>query len=147
MNAWLLTWESTTGPAIVPEKRIVAVLSSRRPSWLVREIVDILYRRSVGTAHDMVSLANNREQRGGRYRQAYSQPDRFFYGQNPCIFARIVSDFCVTVDRDRGVEHVQWIEPPYIRPEQPGGLPVEVEPAVPAELTRRLDPLCKDIHD
>jgi hypothetical protein len=68
MNAWLLTWENTTGPAIVPEKRIVAVLSSRRPSWLVREIVEILYRRSVETAYDMVSFANTREQRGGRVR-------------------------------------------------------------------------------
>jgi hypothetical protein len=30
VNAWLLTWEGTEGPALAPDKKVVAILSSRR---------------------------------------------------------------------------------------------------------------------
>ena len=52
------------------------------------------------------------------------------------------------VERDeaRKVERVRWTEPPYIRIERQGALPVEIEPESEQELVRALEPLSLDIY-
>ena len=50
MNAWLLTWEGTEGPALLPDKKIIAILASRKLDRSILDLVDILYRRSVDSA-------------------------------------------------------------------------------------------------
>jgi hypothetical protein len=147
MNAWLLTWEGTCGPALIVDKKIVAIISSRRSSSAVEEIVDILYRRSVDSAFDMSFLANKRKQREKQYKHIHSQPSRFFYGHNPCIYARIVFNLKVERNELLQMEHVQWTEPAYLQIERPGTLPTEVEPAREKELVRTLRPLSLDIYE
>jgi len=147
MNAWLITWEGTSGPAPVSDKKIVAIISGRRSSKAIREMVDLLYCRSVHSAYDMALFLNKRRLREQQYWHVCSQPDRFFYGHNPFIFARIVSNFRVEQDEARRLERVQWTEPPYLQIEKPGALPVEIEPAVERELIRTLRPLSPDIYE
>ena len=147
MKAWLLTWEGTYGPALVADKKIVAIISSSRSSNVIEDMVDILYSRSVDSAYDMAFLANKRGERKSEYKHSYSQPHRLFYGRNPCIYARIVSDLKVERDEDRKIECVRWIEPPYRRIEKPGALPIEVEPASEKKLIRTFAPLSLDIYE
>jgi len=52
LNAWLLTWEGTTGPAIVPDKKIVAILSSRKSSTVIADIVALFYCHNVDCVFD-----------------------------------------------------------------------------------------------
>jgi hypothetical protein len=49
MNAWLLTWEGTEGPALVADRKIVAILSARKSEGAVAELVRVLYCRTIGT--------------------------------------------------------------------------------------------------
>ncbi|MBD2072342.1 hypothetical protein H6F86_00135 [Phormidium sp. FACHB-592] len=149
MNAWLLTWEGTEGPAVVPDKKIVAIISGRLSSKTIEEVVDILYRRSIGPAYDMASLANKRKQREDEYRLIYSQSNRFFYGRSAlCIYARKVFNLKVERDESHQVERVRWTEFAYLQMKEPETMPQEVEPATEKELLRKLnEPLALDILD
>jgi len=60
MNAWLLTWEGTCGPAINGKKKIVAILSAKRSSSFVEDLIDVLYCRSVDTANDMACCTSSK---------------------------------------------------------------------------------------
>jgi len=93
----------------------------------------------------MARLANKRKERKRQYMHGYSSPNRFFYGQTPCIFARIVSNLKVERDDGQRIECIRWTEPAYLRVETPGALPVEVEPASEKELKRAMNPLSQDI--
>ena len=146
MNAWLLTWEGTQNPAISDDYKIAAILSGRLGSASVEFVVDALYTRCIWTATDLVHFAHRPRAREKQFRHTYSQLSRFFYGANPCIFARLVTDLVVQRDEERHVERVTWTELPYCRIEEPGGMPVEVEPATTKELTRVLDPIVAEIY-
>lgn len=146
MKAWLLTWEGTTGPASCPDKQLIAIFSARYSPKTIEMFADLIYSRSVESAYDMAHFANKRKVRRRQYRYGYSLPTRLFYGQNPCIFARIVSDLRVERDEVRRIEYVRWTEPAYLRVESPGALPVEVEPASEKELIRAINPLSQDIY-
>ena len=147
MNAWLLTWEGTSGPALVPEKKIVAIISARRNANTIADMVDLLYCRAIDSAHDMAFAANKRKLRDNQYRHQYSQSHRLFYGRNPCIYARLVSNFEVARDEALGVERVRWTDPPYLRVMNPGEMPVEVEPAIDREIVRRARSLSLDLYE
>jgi hypothetical protein len=147
MNAWLLTWEGTCGPALIGDKKIVAIISARKSSNVIEEMVDILYRRSVDSASGMAFLANKRRKREDLYKHIYSQPSRLFYGHNPCIYARAVSNLKIERDEARQEEIIRWTEPPYLEVKQVGTLPVEVEPASEKELVRSLRPLSFDLYE
>ncbi len=147
MNAWLLTWEGTTGPALMPERKIVAIVSARRKSKAIEEFVDLIYSRSVDSAYDMALFANKRKARERAYKHIYSTPSRLFYGRNPCIFARIVSNLAVKRDETAGVERISWTDPPYLRVETPGALPVEAEAAKERHVVRQIRPLSGDIYE
>lgn len=147
MNAWLLTWEGTAGPALIPENKIVAILSSRRKSTVIEEFVDLIYSRSVDSAYDMALFANKRKARQHAYKHTYSTSMRLFYGRNPCIFARVVCDLTVQRDETREIERIRWTDSPYLRIETPGALPIEAAPAIERELVRRIRPLSRDIYE
>lgn len=146
MNTWLLTWEGTSCPALEPDQKIIAILSSRRAPAAVADLVDTLYCRSVDSAYDMVLLANKRKVREHQYMHLGSTFNRFFYGRNPCIFARVVSDLKVERNEAQGTEFITWSEPPILQNAPTGSTPVEVEPARKCQLIRRLRPLSYDIH-
>lgn len=146
MNAWLLTWEGTSGPALEPDQKIIAILSSRRAPAAVADLVDTLYCRSVDSAYDMVLLANKRKVREHQYMHLGSTFNRFLYGRNPCIFARVVSDLKIERNEAQGTEFTTWIELPIFQNAPTGSTPVEVEPARKCQLVRRLRPLSYDIH-
>lgn len=147
MNAWLLTWEGTTGPALVPDKKILAIISSRRSAGAVAEIVDTLYCRSVNSAFDMALLANKRKQREHQYKHLCSTFHRIFYGRNPCIFARVVSNLKIERDEARKTELIRWTELPVFQNAESGSTPVQVEPARECQLVRSLEPLSRDIYE
>jgi hypothetical protein len=147
MNAWLLTWEGTSGPAVAPDKKIVAIVSARLSPKKIEEFADLLYSRSVDSAYDMARSANTRKARIRAQKHMYSTPSRLFYGQNPCIFARVVSDLTIDRDEEAGVERVSWVDPPYYRVPEPGALPVEAEPAKKRQLVRPIRPLSRDLYD
>ena len=72
--------------------------------------------------------------------------NRFLYGRNPCIFARVVSDLKIERNEAQGTEFTTWIELPIFQNAPTGSTPVEVEPARKCQLVRRLRPLSYDIH-
>ncbi len=141
MNAWLLTWEGTAGPAVVSDKKIIAILPSRRSAAAVADLVDVLYCRSVDSAFDMASMANKRAQRKSMYRHLYSTNSRFFYGRNPCIFARQVTDLRIKQDLDGKSELLSWRELPVYQNAPSGNGIIEQYPTEEREHRRSLGPL------
>lgn len=146
MNAWLLTWEGT-GSRIVSDNKILAIISSRRSSSFIKDLVDVLYSRSVDSAYDMANKANKKKQRDRELRATFSTPSSLFYGRNPMIFARLVTELKVVRNEAQRTETVSWKDPPYLRTEMPGELPVVVEPERYCELVRQINvPLSGDIY-
>ena len=63
------------------------------------------------------------------------------------IFARLVTDLKVVRDEAQGPETVSWTDPPYLRIEMPGELPVVAEPERYCELVRQINvPLSGDLY-
>ena len=146
MNAWLLTWEGTIGPALDPHRKLISILSGRKTESTVLEHVDQLYCRSIYAAKDLAHFANKRREREAEFKHLASAWDRLFYGRNPCIFARLVSGLSFTYDPDTNEETLRWVDPPYLRVLELGAMPVEIEPATERELTRRAEPLARDLQ-
>lgn len=147
MNAWLLTWEGTSGPALDTDKKIVAIISARRNLRAIAMMVDLLYCRSVNTAYRMALFANKKKYRESQYMLVDSTPNRFLYGHNPYIFARVVFNLKIERDEARQLEHIRWTEPPYLHIENQGEMPNEVTPAKEMELVRAFEPLSLDIYN
>ncbi len=105
MNAWLLTWEGTSGPALNQDEKVIAILSGRRKTASIENAVDLLYSRAVDTALDMQRSANKRKERMNQYRHVYSQSNCICYGRNPCIYAKVVSSLKITRE-ERGETEV-----------------------------------------
>ena len=139
MNAWLLTWEGTAGAAVRPEEKIIAILSSRLSTPV--GLVQAIYHRSVDTAYDMSSTANKSKARAQRYENIQSTSARYFYGANPCIFARKVTDLSVHKDEAHGCEIIRWVEPAiFVNADRGSGIK-EQWPSKQCEHTRPLIPL------
>lgn len=147
MNAWLLTWEGTCGPAINGKKKIVAILSAKRSSSFVEDLIDVLYCRSVDTANDMACEANRRKFRYKKYKHIHNHVDRIIYGRDPCIYARVVKDLKIDVDEVISTEMVSWTEPVRYEIKSPRYNPKIVEPEQSKEIIRPLTTLCKDIWE
>lgn len=111
LNAWLLTWEGASGPAVDPEKKIVAIVNARRSEAFIAGLVDVLYCRSVDSAYDMAFMANKGKQREHQYRHLNTYPDRILYGRLPCIYARKVADLKIQWNEETGEELLSWVEP------------------------------------
>lgn len=147
MNAWLLTWEGTSGSALRPDTKVVAILSARKGASAVAELVDALYCRCVYSAYDSTFMANKRQQRQNQFRAVFSQPSRLFYGRNPCIFARRVSNLQVVRDEARRTETISWLELPYMTVKKSGEIQVVVKPESQKQIVRALEPLSADINE
>ena len=146
MNAWLLTWEGTEGPALLPDNKIVAILSGRLSAKSVELIVDVLYTRCVLTADELAYLAHKRKAREKQFKSPSTPLDRFIYGHNPWIYARQVTDLVVERDEDQHLEHVSWTEPPEWAVREPGAMPVQIRPAISKQLTRVLEPIGTELY-
>jgi hypothetical protein len=140
-NAWMLTWEGTSGPAVDDERRIIAILPARRSTASVEQLVETLYCRTVETAFEMARSANKRRARIASYRHTGGPSDRIFYGRNPCIFARLVIQLSVVQDGAGGTEVVRWMEPPVYGNADIGSGIKEIWPERRCEITRGIRPL------
>ena len=141
MNAWLLTWEGTEGAAMQPDRKIVAILSSRHSSASVETLVDALYCRSVNSAYDMATMANKRRQRNDQYRNIHTPPGQIFYGRNPCIFARKVRNLSIKRNESKNEELIEWIELAVCRNSDIGSSVAQVYPEEARSLLRSTKPL------
>lgn len=140
INAWLLTWEGTEGPAIAPNLKLIAILSARKTMRTIQDIIYLIYSRNICSAKEMADYANKQNEHQQHFTHMYNTPTRIFYGHNPCIFARIVSELSVEHDDTNQEERVRWIEPSYMKIEASGTPPIEA-PAKTCELVRSICPL------
>jgi hypothetical protein len=146
MNAWLITWEGT-GTCVSPANKIVAIVSSRRSSSFIEDLVDLLYCRSTDSAYYAARGMNTKRQRRREFLATYSVNGRIFWGRNPKLFARRVSDLKVVRNEAKGIETVTWVDPPYLKIEPPDYLPVVADPARPCRVVRPVHlPLSRDLH-
>ena len=125
----------------------MAIISARRKISTIAEMVDLIYCRSVDSAYYMAFMANKRKQRDDQYKSVSSSLSTLSYGRNPFIYARQVSNLKVVRDEVHKIERVCWTEPPYLKIEKPGSMPIVVEPEIDKELVRSLDPLSLDIYE
>jgi hypothetical protein len=146
MNAWLLTWEGT-GSNLTPENKIVAIVSARRSTSCIEDLIEILYCRTADSAYDAPRGANKTRERRRQFRATYSANDRIFYGRNPLIFARRVSKLGVVQNEAQGTETVTWLEPPYLKIDPADYMPVVAERSSICCVVRCLDlPLSRDLR-
>lgn len=146
MNAWLLTWEGTTSN-VTPENKIVAIISARRSTSFIEDLVEILYCRTADATYEAARGANRMPQRRKQFRATFSANDRIFYGRNPLIFARRVSKLTVVQNEAQGTETVTWLEPPYLKIDPADYMPVVVERPSICCVVRCLDlPLSRDLR-
>jgi len=146
MNAWLLTWEGTRS-RVASENKILAIVSSRRSSSFIEDLVDLLYCRSVDSAYHAARAVNRKRRRHRELMATFSTPGRIFFGHNPLIFARRVSNLKITRNEAEGIETVSWTDPPYLKIEKPGETPVVADPERDCEVVRRINaPLSRDLY-
>lgn len=147
LNAWLLTWEGTSGPATRPDKKIVAIIDARRSDAFIASLVDVLYCRSVDSAYDMAFMANKRQLRDRQYRHTNTYPSRILFGRLPCIYARRVCNLTVVWDEAMGKEHIRWTEPAIFGNAKTGSSVVEIVPPREFEHVRSHNPLALDVYE
>ena len=146
MNAWLLTWEGTTSN-VTPENKIVAIISARRSTSFIEDLIEVLYCRTADSAYYAARGANRTRQRRKQFRATFSANDRIFYGRNPHIFARRVTKLIVVQNEAQGTETITWLEPPYLKLEPPNYMPVIADRSRICCLVRSLDlPLSYDLR-
>jgi hypothetical protein len=136
MNAWMLTWEGTVEPATSQNSKIVAILSSRISEKAIESMVDVLYRRTVETAFDMAFLAKKSKERRGQYRNMCSSPGRLYFGRNPCIFARQVTNLKISRDITANTESITWTDLPVFGNADKGAGIKELIPARECQVVR-----------
>jgi hypothetical protein len=147
LNAWLLTWEGTSGPAVQPDKKIIAIVDARRSESFIEALVDVLYCRSVDSAYDMAFMANKRQLRERQYRHLNTYPSRILYGRLPCIYARRVHDLEVAWNEEHKTEHIRWTEEAIFGNAKSGASIVEIVPSRECEHVRSHQPLALDIYE
>jgi hypothetical protein len=146
LNAWLLTWEGTQGPALERDKKIVAIVDARKTDAFIAALVDVLYCRSVGSAYDMSFIANKRALRERQYKHFNTPPSRILFGRNPCIYARRVSALTVERNETQQTEHLRWTEPAVLGNASTVGSIVERSPARELEHVRSCQPLSCELY-
>lgn len=142
INAWLLTWEGTRGPATKPEQKVIAILSGRKSSGHVSDMLRVVYSRCVDTAYDMRMNANKPlNQAHFRY------GSRMFLGYDPFAIARLVESLRVVPNPDVGIETLEWTEPAVWGNAESGAGLRMLEPAERKSLTRPMVPLSSEYLD
>lgn len=146
LNAWLLTWEGLSGPAVDPDRKIIAIVDGRRSEAFIEDLVDVLYSRSVDSAYDMAFMANKRKQRERQYRHIGTYPGQVLYGRLPFIFARRVVDLTVQWDEEAGRELLSWVEPAIYGNAESGAGVREIVAAASHSHTRSHGVLTHDLY-
>jgi hypothetical protein len=113
MKAWLITWEWVGDHAKV-KKSIVAIMSFRSSAHRMRETVEQIYvneRYSLGERVEYAKSKKSNPYRAylGTYKGAHCLWE-VYCGHNPHLYARIVSDLKVEINRN-GKETLTWKEP------------------------------------
>ncbi len=147
LNAWLLTWEGTTGPAVNSERKIIAIIDARRSESFVEGLIDVLYSRFVDSAYDMAFMANKRKQREAHYRHLNTYPGRILYGRRPSIYARRVNTLTIQWDEDTGEEQLSWVEPAIYGNAKTGAGVREIVPATSHKHSRSYGVLSHDLYE
>ena len=146
MNAWLLTWEGT-GRNVRPENKIVAIISSRRSSSFIEDLVEVLYCRTADSAYDAARDANRTRQQRNQLRATFSANGQIFFGRNPLIYARRVTKLIVVRNEAQGIETVTWLDSPYLKIQPPDNMPVVADRARIRCVIRKIDlPLSRDLR-
>jgi len=142
MNAWLITWEGTDS-RINNKNKIVAILSGKRSQSFVEDLIDFIYLRFTQSAHGMAYFANRPRERRHKNKPNFSNGGRIFYGANPYLYGRQVTDISVTQRTDENIEIISWVELPYYRQNPDKNYELEmIEPEIRKELLRpTTDPL------
>ena len=112
--AWLITWEWIGNHAKV-ENNIAAILNYRLGEDTVREIMERIYINNYTSLRERVAYAKNK--RNHPYPAQSTKVDgvpwsgRMYCGRNPYLYARLVNDLHVDVDKN-GEETLVWKERP-----------------------------------
>jgi hypothetical protein len=117
-SAWLVTWERV-GTVIKTKKRIAAILDSRLSSDTVRKKIESMYLNRSPFISDRISYL--RHKANNPYPAEYDSVDginilsRIHCGASPWLFARLVDDLSVRVDKNHR-EFITWTERPRPNP-------------------------------
>ena len=112
MNAWLITWESAN-MNIPQSEKVAAILSSRKSSEQVRDLIEFLYCNATGSLSERAGFARNR--RTWPYKAQWGTVGRvpinfeIYCGHNPHLFARKVRSLEV-VESEDGTQQATWEE-------------------------------------
>ena len=106
--AWLITWEWIGEHAKV-ENKIATILNYRLAEDTVREIMERIYINNYTSLRERVAYARNKKTHP--YPAQVYRGGRIHCGRNPHLYARLVDDLHVSVDKD-GEESLIWKERP-----------------------------------
>lgn len=139
MNAWLITWEGISSH-VSDDHRVVAILSNRLSSSSVEDLADLCYQISHCSAAEMAHFANRKKERRRATRMLLSNGVRIFYGSDPFIYARRVTNVVVKKVRGDTTESIKWVERPLYKQNPKNKYSIElVEEAKAVEIFRRSD--------
>lgn len=106
-KAWLLTWISTYPQE--SSEQIAGILSARKSSKQVAEVVEMIYLRSTCNAFNMAYYADRQMEIPFKVQ---NENGHIRCGSNyHRLYARVVSDLHIQVDNEHGQEIITWVEP------------------------------------
>lgn len=114
MKVWLITWE-WLADYCKPDKKIVAILSSRKSHYKVKELVELLYATKNYNIQERTSYIkkpsrNPYQAYWGKYpRTGVDWLDYIYCGHHPWLYARKVEILEIT-ETKRGTEKITWKE-------------------------------------
>jgi hypothetical protein len=112
--AWLITWEWIGDHAKV-ENKIAAILNYRLQDDTVRGIMERIYINNYTSLSERVAYAKSKKNHPypAQVHKSEGVPwsGRIYCGRNPYLYARLVDDLHVEVDKS-GEEQLIWQERP-----------------------------------
>jgi hypothetical protein len=112
MKAWLVTWE-WIGDHAKRDEKVAAVFNPRFSGERVRELVEALYVAENSSLREKLTWAKDRT--SNPYPAEFERINgvrwegRIHCGHNPNLYARLVDDLTVEVDKD-GIDKATWKE-------------------------------------
>jgi hypothetical protein len=113
---WLVTWEWRDDSKKVPDP-LIAVFSTRKSADQITEYVERHYAMSSCTAREFIRYVNRPFCKASTSEKINDVPhgERIRCGNNPWIYARIVTDLKIEWSPDQNLEILTWQEPPIFR--------------------------------
>ncbi|VAV85671.1 hypothetical protein MNBD_DELTA01-2027 [hydrothermal vent metagenome] len=150
MKAWLVTWDLTPPYKEITDP-LIAILSSRKSSSTIADFVGRHYMLSTCTAEEVAYYAN----RPKKYLYKPKTPevingvphgDRVMCGDNPFIYARVVTALKIEHGSETELEKITWREPRRLRwKDKRRGLTEVANDGAWEELLRKPEPLFKSV--